>query len=306
MSPFMLVSQILCKVNVLRDYGVQDFKDCVESLDMEDISMTGTFFIWIQKMKNPNLGILKKLDRIMGNCHFLEEFRALLKIDEEAYEEIEQRRERERWCAQCFVIVLAMLDKERFLRQKYKIEWLKEGDHNNAYFYNSIKGRMSKAMVETIVEGETYLVDDPIGLFSKKISDIEALEMVKPVSNEDIKSVIFYIEDSKAPGPDTFTSKFFKASWGIIGGDVCKAVKEFFSSGKMLGELNTTIISIVPKSKNPRKAFDYRLIACYNVVYKCISKVIANRLKDIFSRLIDPNQGAFIGGRQISDNILLI
>lgn len=43
---------------------------------MEDISMMGMFFTWIQKKKNPELGILKKLDRIMGNNHFLEEFKA--------------------------------------------------------------------------------------------------------------------------------------------------------------------------------------------------------------------------------------
>ncbi|GKC32155.1 RNA-directed DNA polymerase, eukaryota, reverse transcriptase zinc-binding domain protein [Tanacetum coccineum] len=206
----------------------------------------------------------------------------------------------------------ALLDEERFLRQKSKIEWLKEGDQNNAYLHNSIKGRMSKSRIESVyddsgncftgadvtvkfvehfqgifgVEGNTYPIDDPIDLFSKKISDSDSLDL--------------------APGPDGFTSKFFKASWGVVGDDVCRAVKEFFASGKMLGELNTTIISLVPKSKNPRRASDYRPIACCGVVYKCVSKVITNRIKTVLNGLIDPNQGAFIGGRQISDNILLI
>lgn len=156
------------------------------------------------------------------------------------------------------------------------------------------------------IEGDNYHVEDPASLFTKKISVNDALKMVGPVSNEEIKSAIFDIDDNKAPGPDGYTSKFFKASWDVVGGDVCMVVKEFFSSGKMLGELNNTIISLVPKSKSPRKVFDYRPIACCGVVYKCISKVITNRIKGVLGELVDSNQGTFIGGRQISDNILLI
>ncbi|GJT49777.1 ribonuclease H-like domain-containing protein [Tanacetum coccineum] len=44
----------------------------------------------------------------------------------------------------------ALLDEERFLIQKSKIEWLKEGDQNNAYFYNYIKGRMSKSRIDSV------------------------------------------------------------------------------------------------------------------------------------------------------------
>lgn len=156
------------------------------------------------------------------------------------------------------------------------------------------------------VEGDTYPVDDSAGLFSKKVNEDKALMMVRPVSNEEIKLALFDVDDNKAPGPDGYTSRFFNFAWDIVGSDVCKAVKEFFSSGKMLGELNTTIISLVPKSKNPRSVSDYRPIACCGVVYKCISKVITNRIKDALSDLVDCNQGAFISGRQISDNILLI
>ncbi|GJV82714.1 hypothetical protein Tco_1522612 [Tanacetum coccineum] len=132
------------------------------------------------------------------------------------------------------------------------------------------------------------------------------LQKAKHIQDFGPTAALFDIEDNKAPRPDGFTSKLFKASWGVVGGDVSMAMKEFFASGKMLGELNTTIIFIVPKSKNPRKASDYRHIACCGAVYKCISKVITNRIKTILYGLIYLNQGAFIGGRQISDNILLI
>ena len=40
------------------------------------------------------------------------------------------------------------------------------------------------------VEGETYPVDDPTGLFIKKISLEDALRMVGPVSNVEIKAYL--------------------------------------------------------------------------------------------------------------------
>ncbi|GKA58081.1 RNA-directed DNA polymerase, eukaryota, reverse transcriptase zinc-binding domain protein [Tanacetum coccineum] len=61
-----------CSNGLIRDCGIQYFRRCIEVLGMEDLSMNGTFFTWIQKRNNPELGVLKKLDRIMGNSHFLD------------------------------------------------------------------------------------------------------------------------------------------------------------------------------------------------------------------------------------------
>ncbi|GKE62563.1 hypothetical protein Tco_1512930, partial [Tanacetum coccineum] len=69
-----------------------------------------------------------------------------------------------------------------------------------------------------------------------------------------------------------FTAAFFKKAWKVIGNDFCKAVKEFFRSGRMLGEINATLISLIPKVDTPNKVTEFRPIACCNVLYKCISK----------------------------------
>ncbi|XP_013624097.1 PREDICTED: uncharacterized protein LOC106330089 [Brassica oleracea var. oleracea] len=50
---------------------------------------------------------------------------------------------------------------------------------------------------------------------------------------------------------------------------------------------------------------DFRPIACCNLLYKVISKLLSNRLKKILPLAIEPNQCAFIKGRLLLENICL-
>lgn len=49
----------------------------------------------------------------------------------------------------------------------------------------------------------------------------------------------------------------------------------------------------------------YRPISCCNVLYKIISKILTNIIKNALCKLVSPCQSAFIPRRQITDNILL-
>ncbi|GJX02345.1 putative RNA-directed DNA polymerase, eukaryota, reverse transcriptase zinc-binding domain protein [Tanacetum coccineum] len=82
-------------------------------------------------------------------------------------------------------------------------------------------------------------------------------------------------------------------------------MREFFSSEKLLKEINHTIIALLPKVKIPSQVNDYLPISCSNVLYKCISKIITNRIKEGLNDIVSDNQSAFVLSRRIIDNILI-
>ncbi|GKD44688.1 RNA-directed DNA polymerase, eukaryota, reverse transcriptase zinc-binding domain protein [Tanacetum coccineum] len=98
--------------------------------------------------------------------------------------------------------------------------------------------------------------------FDKMISQNKADWMTRQVTNKEIKHATFNIDDNKAPDLDNFSYRFYKKSWEIIGKDVCAVVKEFFKKGKMLGEVNATLISLIPELDIPTKFSKSRPIAC--------------------------------------------
>jgi hypothetical protein len=78
-------------------------------------------------------------------------------------------------------------------------------------------------------------------------------------------------------------------------------VQELMDSGKILGALNTTFIALIPKKQDVDTFKDFRPISLCNLIYKVISKTIANRLKGIMSGIISEEQFGFLNNRQIHD-----
>nr|GEV15528.1 hypothetical protein [Tanacetum cinerariifolium] len=225
----------------------------------------------------------------------------------------------------------AIMIEESFLNQKAKVDWLKLCGANNSYFHNVVKSQAARNQIDcltnsdgTCLDGDQvpmafiehytnflgqvggtslFVMDD---LFSNMLSNEAADHMVREVTSKEIRDAIFAMGDNKALGPDGYSALFFKESWNIIASDVTKAVKEFFTNGVLLKELNHIIIALILKVNSSMSINDYRLISYCNVLLKCISSIIANRKKDCLQNLVSLNQSAFVSGRRISNNILLI
>ena len=63
---------------------------------------------------------------------------------------------------------------------------------------------------------------------------------------------------------------------------------------------------MVHKIKDPMHVTDYRPISLCNVVYKLASKTLTNRFKKILPSIIEESHSAFVHGRLITDNVLVV
>ncbi|XP_060959224.1 uncharacterized protein LOC115699974 [Cannabis sativa] len=87
--------------------------------------------------------------------------------------------------------------------------------------------------------------------------------------------------------------------------DIVDMIQRFFAFGEFPEYLAETNILLIPKKSQPVSMNDLRPIALCNVIYKIVSKVLANRLKGVLSNVISETQSAFLPGRLITDNILV-
>ncbi|KAL0294635.1 UNVERIFIED_CONTAM: hypothetical protein Scaly_3118300 [Sesamum calycinum] len=168
------------------------------------------------------------------------------------------------------------------LQQRAKLRWLKHGDQNSKVFFRKINLTRAKQRVFQIAKasGETLTNQQEHDI--RQITPAEASLLVAAVTAAEVKEAFFDIEVESAPGPDGFGSAFYRAAWPVVGQSMLEAVVNM-----------------------PTYVSDYRPIACCNVLYKAITKIIVKRIQRVLPLLINYSQNAFVPGRSISDNILL-
>ncbi|XP_028190711.1 uncharacterized protein LOC114376680 [Glycine soja] len=127
-----------------------------------------------------------------------------------------------------------------------------------------------------------------------------------PTSKQKVWNIISVMANNKAPGPDGFNVLFFKKAWNIVGDDIFAAVNEFFTTGKILKQLNHAIIVLIPKHDQASQVNHFRPISCCNLLYKIVSKILANRIAPVLETIIGETQTAFIKNRKMMDNIFLV
>lgn len=224
---------------------------------------------------------------------------------------------------------------EDFLKQRAKLHWLHVGDQNNTTFHNAIKSRHAQNNIREIRcldgctatkqskikrEAERFFSDflnfQPAnyqGATEEELGDLIDFRcttadynmLVNDVSEEEIRKVLFAMPENKSPGSDGYSSEFFRTAWPILGNDFIVAVHSVFMFGFLPKAINSTIFALIPKKEDSLEMKDFSPIPYCNVLYKVVSKILANRLKKILPRLVLENYSAFIKGRLLMENVLL-
>ena len=108
-------------------------------------------------------------------------------------------------------------------------------------------------------------------------------ELIKEFKVVEVWQALQQMHPTKSPGSDGMSPIFYQKYWDVVGPSVSNCVLQVLNSGVMRKGINDTYIYIyiclIPKTKNPQKITKYRRISLCNVIYKLISKVLANRLK---------------------------
>jgi ribonuclease HI/exonuclease III len=223
---------------------------------------------------------------------------------------------------------------ENYWRQKSRSLWLKEGDRNTAYFHKQSEARKHYNAVMEVQIRDTTITDPegikqaayetfeklytapkdveldqqsyPLNLIPNLISAETNSKLTSEITQQEIKEALDKMNPDKAPGPDGFTARFYQHCWDIIKKDLTKMIQKTQKVSKLGGSTNSSFLALIPKEKGAISFNRFRPISLCNTSYKIIAKVIANRLKTTLPLIVPENQGGFVQGRHIADNIILV
>ncbi|XP_038979184.1 uncharacterized protein LOC120109519 [Phoenix dactylifera] len=217
------------------------------------------------------------------------------------------------------------------LEAKVQIQWIREGDRNTRFFHQSTIIRRHRNRIGRIRDSSGRVSEDQetvrrilVQFFrdrwtesggtdggacgsvpGRQVSVEENAALVSPVSGDEVQAALWSLGEDRAPGPDGFPPIFFRRYWHIVKQEVTATVQQFFVSTAMPVEWRRTFITLIPKRQDLVEPSHYKPISLCTPLYKVVARVLVQRMRGILPRLICPEQGAFIEGRSISDNVLI-
>ncbi|GLU19817.1 hypothetical protein SLE2022_360420 [Rubroshorea leprosula] len=219
--------------------------------------------------------------------------------------------------------------KNRMRQQKARRTWLREGDANTAFYHKCFQNRKRRNEINSIlVHGrqceEVAVVKEEIAkhfqnLFTEEmwsrpklenisfeqISEAQNCFLTAPFTEEEIRAAVWDCDNSKAPGPDGLNFRFVKLFWGTIKKEIMEFIQEFHDTGRLVKGANESFVVLIPKVNDPEKIEEYRPISLIGVMYKILSKLLANRLRNVLDGVIGDTQMAFIAGRQLPESVVI-
>jgi hypothetical protein len=127
------------------------------------------------------------------------------------------------------------------------------------------------------------------------------------VTEEEVWHTIRSLPSDKALGSDGYTGRFYKKVWPIIKMDFMSALKKVWQGdASRLYLLNSAYVTLLPKKSEAIEVKDFRPISLIHSFAKKFTKILANRLAPKLPDLVSVNQSAFVKGRSIDDNFVMV
>lgn len=143
---------------------------------------------------------------------------------------------------------------------------------------------------------------DTLRLPSRDLSHLE-----EQFTKEEVEKVVKGMPMDKAPGPDGFTGRFFVTCWPIIKGDLMRAMDAFYRGDmRGLATINKAIVTLLPKMDGAVDIKDFRPVSLVHGASKIFEKALSIRLAPELPKLVGCHQSAFVKGRSIHDNFMLV
>ncbi|KAM3219894.1 hypothetical protein P3L10_024425 [Capsicum annuum] len=154
-----------------------------------------------------------------------------------------QQKEKEAYCKYKQSSYLAEMKLKQAITQvkNNHREWQHDSNSIAKVFVDYYKALLGSKETGRVKAKTWFLKNGPMLTMEQQI------QLIIPLSHKDIKAAMFSININKSSGPDGFGAGFFKLTWSIVGSDISDAILEFFEYGKLLTQINSTNIALIPK-----------------------------------------------------------
>ncbi|GBG87840.1 hypothetical protein CBR_g45996 [Chara braunii] len=128
--------------------------------------------------------------------------------------------------------------------------------------------------------------------------------MDRPITVEELKGTVKAMARGKASGDDGLPIEFFACCWQDLAEDLVTMFNEILTGGKLGQSMTRGVISLLFKKGDRSEVRNWCPISLLNVVSKLLAKTLATRLRNRLPGLVKRDQGAFVQGRSIFEDMV--